>query len=72
MNKNDTFASDVDKSISEAISKLPVSPATNASSLKTYKLTGVINYKGEDKAIGDEVELDDQQADNLRESGHIA
>jgi hypothetical protein len=51
---------------------LPDKQVNRATSPKLYKLTGVIEYRGVLKAIGDEVELDDQQAERLRETGHIA
>jgi hypothetical protein len=51
---------------------LPDKQVNRAASPKLYKLTGVIEYRGVLKAIGDEVELDDQQAEQLRKTGHIA
>lgn len=58
--------------MSKTEQNLPDKQVNRAASPQLYKLTGVIEHYGVLKAIGDEVELDDQQAEQLRKTGHIA
>ncbi len=51
---------------------LPDRLAINDDSPRTYTLIDTIIYRGETKGPGEKVELDDQQAKRLRETGHIA
>lgn len=43
----------------------------DAEATQTYTLKKSVNYQGTTKSEGDEVELTDSQADQLKKSGHI-
>lgn len=73
MSKNEiSTAVETDKLISDAVNSLPARPAYADPSSKPYTLAKKIDYYGEMKAKDDVVYLDDEQADRLRASGHIA
>lgn len=56
----------------ELVKELPKHMVKARSSLKPYTLSKKIEYYGVDKEKDDEILLDDEQADRLRASGHIA